>query len=116
MDSLIFSVPRSDVTLVENALTVWGIDYRHHVTLAFDSAEPIQWVELIVEVVKSPAAMNCLSAAIGYFIARNKGKFFEVTMKNGTKVTVKGHDLDATIALLKEAERLAVKDENPDNA
>ncbi|AXC68283.1 hypothetical protein DOE63_24155 [Salmonella enterica subsp. diarizonae serovar 59:z10:-] len=110
MDNIIFSVPRSDLEKMEKAFDVWGIGYKHPPPLAFDSAEPVQWVNLLVEIIKSPAAMNCLSAAIGYFIARNRGKTFEVTLKNGTRITIKGFDLDETITLLDKATHVEVKD------
>ncbi|HFL4680104.1 TPA: hypothetical protein ACG33D_005293 [Escherichia coli] len=90
MESFIFTVRQEDVESLNEAMQTWGLEHKPHVTLAFDSSSPPEWVQVIVNGITSPAAMNCLSAAIGYFVARNKGKKLEIQTNDGKKFIAEG--------------------------
>ncbi|EKN4009736.1 TPA: hypothetical protein ACMVL8_002428 [Yersinia enterocolitica] len=114
MESFIFTVRHQDVESLNEAMKVWSIDCKPHVTLAFDSATPPEWVQVIVNGITSPAAMSCLSAAIGYFVGRNKGKKLEVHTKDGAKVIVEGFSQAETTALLNDSiGQIVVKENKP---
>lgn len=114
MESFIFTVRRRDVEALNEAMETWGLNHNPHVTLAFDSVTPPEWVQVVVNGITSPAAMNCLSAAIGYFLARNKGKKIEVHNKDGEKIIVEGHSHSETSQLLDKAmTHLKIDDKKP---
>ncbi|PLD48765.1 hypothetical protein, partial [Klebsiella pneumoniae] len=96
MESFIFTVRREDVVILKDALNQWGVNNKEHVTLAFDSSSPSDFVQLLIDGLTSPAAMNCFAASIGYFLARNKGKKVKVRKKDGSEFIVEGFSHDDT--------------------
>lgn len=114
MESFIFTVRQEDVESLNKSMSACGLTPKPHVTLAFDSATPPEWVQVIINGVTSPAAMSCLSAAVGYFFARNKGKKLEVHTKGGTKIIIEGFSQAETTAILKDSiGQIMVKEDKP---
>lgn len=113
MESFIFTVRREDEKALSEAFEKWAVNNRPHVRLAFDSMSPTDLVQVMVDGITSPAALNCLSASLGYFIARNKGKKFKVKTKDGFEFVAEGHSLADTSKLLDKALAVRVEDEEP---
>lgn len=111
MESFIFTVRREDVAILKDALNQWGVNNKEHVTLAFDSSSPSDFVQLLIDGLTSPAAMNCFAASIGYFIARNKGKKVKVRKKDGSEFIVEGFSHDDTMRILEKAQSLSIEDD-----
>ncbi|EEJ6333897.1 hypothetical protein R5A27_004668 [Salmonella enterica] len=104
MESFIFTVRQEDVESLNEAMSKWHLEHKPHVTLAFDSSTPLEWVQVIVNGITSPAAMNCLSAAIGYFVARNKGKKLAIQTSDGKKFIAEGFSQREISILLKDSQ------------
>lgn len=73
--------------------------------LAFDSAEMYAYIDLI-------KYLSPLAGVIIYYINRNRGKRFVITLKNGTKIEIVGYSQKEVEKLLEMGTSIYMVDES----
>lgn len=106
MDKYILHLNVKDMDAVTEALKSENINFHRHVTMAFDSATPLEWLELAVSGATSKEGLSAISGAIGYFLARNAGKKVVIHTVDGKKIEINGYSNKQSEKILEKVKKI----------
>lgn len=113
MDRIIIHLSRNDEDEFKRILNSYQIKYSYHVEMAFDSATPLDWLELSINGLTSKQAFAAYDAAIGYFLGRNRNKKLVIVYKDGSKIEISGFNKTDINEIFSEVNKCYLDDKKP---